>query len=56
MKDKFSSENGLSESLHERLSYILPYHFVPEKEGNSEETLDNVGSVLINNGPIQEGK
>ena len=34
---------------------IYPYHFQPEKEENFEETLDNVGYVLINNDPIREG-
>ena len=51
--DEFPSENELSDSLRERFSNILHYQFKPEKE-NVEDTLDNVGSVLINNDPNQE--
>lgn len=53
--DKCSSKNGLFGGLREGFSHILPYHFQPEKEENFEETLDNVGYVLINNDPIREG-
>ena len=57
-KDKsqeFSGEKKkLSDSLRERFSNILVYHFKPEKEENVEETLNNVGSVPINNSPNQE--
>ena len=52
--DKFPSENELSDSLRERFSNILPYQFKPEKEENAEDTLDNVGSVPVNNGLNQE--
>ena len=52
--DEFPSENELSDSLWERFSNILPYQFKPEKEENAEDTLDNVGSVPVNNGPNQE--
>ena len=52
--DEFPSENELSDSLRERFSNILPYQFEPEKEENDEDTLDNVGSVPVNNGPNQE--
>ena len=52
--DKFPSENELSDSLRERFSNILPYQFEPEKEENAEDTLDNVGSVPVNNGLNQE--
>ena len=52
---EFSGEKKkLSDSLRERFSNILVYHFKPEKEENVEETLNNVGSVLINNSPNQE--
>ena len=33
---------------------ILPYQFEPEKEKNADDTLDNVRSVPVNNGPKQE--
>ena len=52
--DKFRSENELSESLRGRFSNILPYQFKPDKEEDAEDTLDNVGSVPVNNGPNQE--
>ena len=52
--DKFPSENELSDNLKERFSYILPYQFEPEKEEHVEGTLDNVGSVPVDNGPNQE--
>ena len=52
--DEFPSENELSDSLQERFSNILPYQFEPEKEENAEDTLGNVGSVPVNNGPNQE--
>ena len=52
--DEFSSEIELSDSLRERFSSILPYQFEPKKEENAEETLDNVGSVPVNNDPNQE--
>ena len=52
--DEFASENELSDSLQESFSNILPYRFEPEKVENVEDTLDNVGSVPINNGPNQE--
>ena len=52
--DEFPSENELSDSLQERFSNILPYQFKSEKEENVEDTLDNVGSVPVNNGPNQE--
>ena len=52
--DEFPSENELSDSLRERFSNILPYQFEPEKEENAEDTLGNVGSVPVNNGPNQE--
>ena len=52
--DKFFSKNELSNSLRERFSNILPYQFEQEKEENAEETLDNVGSVPINNAANQE--
>ena len=52
--DEFPSENELSDSLQERFSNILPYQFKSEKEENIEDTLDNVGSVPVNNGPNQE--
>ena len=52
--DEFPSENELSGSLRERFSNILPYQFETEKEENTEDTLDIVGSVLVNNGPNQE--
>ena len=52
--DEFPSENELSDSLRERFSNILSYQFEPEKEENTEDTLDNVGSVTANNGPKQE--
>ena len=52
--DEFASENEFSGSLWERFSNILPYQFEPEKEENAEDTLDNVGSVPVNNGPNQE--
>ena len=52
--DEFPSENELSDSLRERFSNILPYQFELEKEENAEDTLDNVGSVPVNNGPNQE--
>ena len=52
--DEFPSENKLSDSLRERFSNILPYQFDSEKEENAEDTLDNVGSVPVNNGPNQE--
>ena len=48
------SENELSDSLRERFSNILPYQFESEKEENSEDTLDNVGSVPVNNDSNQE--
>ena len=32
----------------------MPYQFQPEKEENAEDTLDNVGSVPVNNSPNQE--
>ena len=52
---EFSGEKKkLSDSLRERFYNILVYHFKPEKEENVEETLNNVGSVPINNGPNQE--
>ena len=38
----------------EIFSNILPCQFEPEKEENAEDTLDNVGSVPLNNGPRQE--
>ena len=49
--DKFPSK---SDSLRERFSNILPFQFGPEKEENAEDTLHNVGSVIVNNGPNQE--
>ena len=52
--DEFPTENELSDSLRERFSNILPYQFEPEKEENAEDTLDNAGSVPVNNGPNQE--
>ena len=52
--DEFPTENELSDSLRERFSNILPYQFKPEKEDNAEDTLDNVGSVPVNNDPNQE--
>ena len=52
--DEFPSENELSDSLQGRFSNILPYQFKSEKEENVEDTLDNVGSVPVNNGPSQE--
>ena len=51
--DKFRSENELSESLRGRFSNILSYQFKPDKEEDAEDTLDNVGSVPVNNGPNQ---
>ena len=47
--DEFPSENQLSDSLWERFPNILPYQLEPEKEENIEDTLDNVGSVPVNN-------
>ena len=32
----------------------MPYQLEPEKEENAEDTLDNIGSVPVNNGPNQE--
>ena len=32
----------------------MPYQFEPEKQENAEDTLDNAGSVPVNNGPNQE--
>ena len=52
--DHVPSINQLSNSLRERFSNILPYQFQPEKEGNAGDTLDNVGSVPVSNGPNQE--
>ena len=52
--DEFPSENELSHSSRERFSNILPYQFEPEKEENTEDTLDNVESVPVNNGPNHE--
>ena len=34
----------------------MPYQFEPEKKENAEDTLHNVGSVQVNNGPDQETK
>ena len=31
----------------------MPYQFKPDKEENAEDTLDNIGSVPVNNGPNQ---
>ena len=47
--EEFPSENELSDSLRERFSNILPYQFEAEKETNADDTLDNVGSVPVNN-------
>ena len=52
--DEFPSENEWSDSLRETFSNILPYQFELEKEVNTEGTLDNVGSVPVNNGLNQE--
>ena len=52
--DEFPSENELCDSLRKRFSNILRYQFEPEKEQNAKDTLDNVGSVQVNNGPNQE--
>ena len=52
--DEFTSKNELPDSLRERFSNILSYKFEPEKEENAEDTLDNAGSVPVNNGPNQE--
>ena len=52
--DGFSSKYELPDSLRKRFSNILPYQFELEKEENAKETLDNVGSEPINNGPNQE--
>ena len=52
--NEFPSENELSDSLWERFSNILPYQFKLEKEENAKDTLDNFGSVPVNNGPSQE--
>ena len=52
--DGFPGENELSDSLRETFSNILPYQFEPDKEENAEDTLDNGGSVPVNNGLNQE--
>ena len=51
---EFPRENELSECLRERFCNILPYQFEPEKKENAEDTLDNNGSVAVNNSPKQE--